>query len=270
MNCDKERVTHWLNQQMTSSEQIEFETHMAGCTACQQEVKAARQVLLMMEHVQVPEPAHDMEIRFQGMLDAYKLSAIKKESAWKNFIIHLRQLWTIQPKLQFAYSIVLVMLGITVGYLFLDKSSKVDSKDQLATLSSQVEEMRQMMMLSLLENPSASERLRAVSFTEEIHNVNAQVIDALLRTLNEDPNVNVRLVTLEALIKYSDQPKVRQELIRSIAKQESPLVQSALADLMIKLQEKRSIKEFEQLLKNTGTDNPVKPKIEKTISQLSL
>ena len=130
--------------------------------------------------------------------------------------------------------------------------------------------MRQMMMLSLLENPSASERLRAVSYTEEISNVNAQVTDALLRTLNEDPNINVRLVTLEALIKYSGQHKVREELIRSIANQESPIVQSALADIMIRLQEKRSVSAFKHLLENTRNDNPVKPKIEKTITQLSL
>lgn len=222
-------------------------------------------LLYLMRQTQVPEPSADMESRFQGMLDGYKQSMNKE-----NFISRLRQLWSIQPKMQLAYSFVILIVGITVGYLFLNKSSKDNSKEQIAALSSKVEDMRQMMMLSLLENPSASERLRAVSYTEEITSVNAQIIDALLRTLNEDPNVNVRLVTLEALIKYSDQSIVREELIRSIANQDSPLVQSALADVMMKLQEKRSVEAFKQLLKNTGTDNPVKPKIEKTITQLSL
>ena len=270
MKCDKERVTHWLNNQLTDAERQEFEVHLADCTACQQEVKEATKVLNGMKQIQVPEPSADMEVRFLGMLDAFKQSVVKKDNVWKSFISRLQQLWSFQPKLQLAYSIVLLMLGITVGYLFLNKSPKDNSKEQIATLSSKVEDMRQMMMLSLLENPSASERLRAVSYTEEITNVNEQIIDALLRTLNEDPNVNVRLVTLEALIKYGNQPRVREQLIRSIAKQESPLVQSALADIMIKLQEKRSVSAFKLLLKNTGIDNPVKPKIEKTITQLSL
>lgn len=270
MKCDKERVTHWLSNQLTDSERQEFEAHLTECTACQQEVKEAREVLTLMKQVHVPEPSADMEVRFQGMLDAYKQSVVKKESVWKNFISRLQQLWSFQPKIQLAYSIVLLILGITIGYLFLNKSSKDNSKEQIAALSSKVEDMRQMMMLSLLENPSASERLRAVSYTEDITNVNAQIIDALLRTLNEDPNVNVRLVTLDALIKYSNQPMVREELIISIANQESPLMQSALADVMIRLQEKRSISAFKHLLENTRADNPVKPKIEKTITQLSL
>ncbi len=270
MKCDKERVTHWLNNQLIDDERQEFEAHLAKCTACQQEVKEAREVLNMLKQIQVPEPSADMEVRFQGMLDAYKQSVVKNDNAWKNFISRLQQLWSFQPKQQLGYSIVLVILGITVGHLFFNKSPKDNSKEQIAALSSKVEDMRQVMTLSLLENPSASERLRAVSYTEEITNINAQIIDALLRTLNEDPNVNVRLVTLEALIKYSDQPRVREELIRSIANQESPLVQSALADIMIRLQEKRSVEEFRHLLKNTGADNPVKPKIEKTITQLSL
>jgi hypothetical protein len=270
MNCDKERVTHWLNNELTEAERHEFGAHLAGCTACQQEIKEAREVLTLMKQIQAPEPSPGMEVRFQGMLDAYKQSVIKEPDVWKNFTTRLRQLWYFQPKLQLSYSIVLLLLGMAVGYLFLNKSPKDNSKEQIATLSSQVEDMRQMMMLSLLENPSASERLRAVSYTEEITKVNEQIIDALLRTLNEDPNVNVRLVTLEALIKYSDHPGVREELIRSIAIQESPLLQSALADLMIRLQEKRSVSAFKQLLNNTGPGNPVKPKIEKTITQLSL
>lgn len=269
MKCDKESVTHWLSNQLTDAERQKFEAHLAECAACQQDVKEGTQVLTLLQQIDVPEPSADMEVRFQGILDDYK-QTINKTGSWNDFINHLRQLWTFQPKIQLAYSIVLLIVGVTVGYLFLNKGPKDNSKEQIAALSSKVEDMRQMMTLSLLENPSASERLRAVSYTEEIPNINAQIIDALLRTLNEDPNVNVRLVTLEALIKYSAQPKVREELIRSIANQESPLVQSALADVMIKLQEKRSISAFKDLLKNTGPDNLVKPKIENTITQLSL
>jgi hypothetical protein len=269
MNCDKERITHWLNNQLSVSERKEFEKHLAQCAACQQEVNEAGEMLNLIKKIHVPDPSADMEARFQGMLDTYKQSS-NNSSSWKNFIDRVQQVWSSQPKLQLAYSIVLVIAGIAVGSLFINKSKKDNSQEQIATLSSKVEDMRQMMTLSLLENPSASERLRAVSYTEDIANVNTQIIDALLRTLNEDPNVNVRLVTLDALIKYSDRPMVREELIRSIATQESPLVQSALADVMIRLQEKRSVSAFKSLLENTGADNPVKPKIEKTIAQLSL
>ncbi len=77
-------------------------------------------------------------------------------------------------------------------------------------------------MLSMLQNPSASQRILAVGYTDEISQVNNKVIDALLTTLNEDPNVNVRLITLETLVKLSSEPKVSEGLVQSITLQESP------------------------------------------------
>ena len=129
--------------------------------------------------------------------------------------------------------------------------------------------MRQTMMLSLLENPSATERLRAVGFTKEINGVDGQVIDALLTTLNNDPNVNVRLVTLEALADLARDARVREGLVQSITRQESPLVQVALADVMVRLQEKRSLKPLRQMLRQPGINDLVKSKLEQTIKELS-
>ena len=119
---------------------------------------------------------------------------------------------------------------------------------QLEALTAQVHEMREMMMLSLLQNPSASERLRAVSYTSEIRHVNPNIAAALLATLNNDPNVSVRLTTLEALTHFARDPVVREGLIQSILQQDSPLVQAALADAMLKLQEKRAIQPFKKII----------------------
>lgn len=124
------------------------------------------------------------------------------------------------------------------------------------------------MTLALLDNPSASERIRGVSYTDEMKHVDAQVIDALLATLNNDPNVNVRLSTLDALTHLANRPEVRQGLIASITTQDSPLMQSAIADVMLKLQEKKSIKSFKELLKQKDLDRGVREKISKTINRL--
>ena len=124
------------------------------------------------------------------------------------------------------------------------------------------------MMLALLDNPSASERMRAVSYTDEIKHVDNHVVEALLQTLNNDPNVNVRLTTLDALTKLANHPEVRQGLIQSITQQDSPLMQSAIADVMLKLQEKQSVKQFKELLKQKNLDNGVRTKISHTINSL--
>ena len=78
-------------------------------------------------------------------------------------------------------------------------------------------------MLNMLEKESTSERLKAVNLTQGMDNASEKVVEALLQTLNNDPNVNVRLSALEALFPYASNPKVREGLIQSISQQESPL-----------------------------------------------
>ena len=178
-------------------------------------------------------------------------------------------LWRSQPRLQFFYATVLLVIGLGLGFL-LNRPAQTDTayNKQINSLSSQVSEMKQMMMLSLLENPSASQRIRAVGYTSEISKVNDKVIDALLTTLNEDPNINVRLITLDALVKLSKEPSVREGLVESISQQESPLMQSAIADVMVKLQERRSIKSLQKLLNKKDLNEMVKTKIEQSIQKL--
>lgn len=81
--------------------------------------------------------------------------------------------------------------------------------------------------------------------------------------------MNVRLVTLEALADLARDPRVREGLVQSLSRQESPLVQVALADVMLKLQEKRSLKPMRQLLQRPNTNDLVKSKLEQTIKELS-
>jgi hypothetical protein len=61
---------------------------------------------------------------------------------------------------------------------------------------------------------------------------------------------------------------VREALVRSIALQESPLVQVALAELMAALQVKSSVQEWEKVLENRQTPPEIRKKIQETIQVL--
>jgi HEAT repeat protein len=178
------------------------------------------------------------------------------------------RLWQLQPRWPLAYSIIVILVSFGCGFWVFHNSRNDKQAQQLQALTTQVHELRQTMMLALLENPSASERIRGVSYTSEIKSADKQVIDALLATLNNDPNVNVRLSTLDALAHLANHPEVREGLIQSIVQQDSPLLQSAIADVMLKLQEKRSVGSFKELLKQKDLDHGVREKIKETITQL--
>lgn len=273
MNCEgaEGKLLDWLNDELPAPERAALDTHLAQCPACQQELAATQQVWQLMATAPVPEPRQEMRTSFYAMLDTFnEAESVKQKRSWTGIVEWLQPLWTPRLALRLAYSVLLVGAGLAAGYWLQQRQSPdVAYKNQIDTLSSQVQEMRQMMMLSLLENPSATERLRAVGYTKDISEVDRRVIDALLTTLNNDPNVNVRLVTLEALAELAHDARVREGLVQSLTKQESPLVQVALADIMVKLQEKRSLKPLRQLLRQDGINDLVKSKIEQTIKELS-
>jgi hypothetical protein len=270
MKCEKyeDKLIGWLNNELTVAEREELDKHLSDCPACRQELAEMQPIWEMTGTIETPEPSGHMRVKFQAMLNTYKES-VEDQKGFKGGIAEQwNRLWQWQPRWPLAYSLLIVLIGFGGGYwLFsIGKGGKQDQ--QLQALSAQVHELKQTMMLALLENPSASERIRGVSYTSEIKHADKQVIDALLATLNNDPNVNVRLSTLDALAHMAGHPEVREGLIKSIAQQDSPLLQSAIADVMLKLQEKRSVKSFRELLKQKDLNPGVRDKIKETITQL--
>ena len=120
----------------------------------------------------------------------------------------------------------------------------------------------------MLEQPSANKRLQGVNEANKIEKVDEKVIKALLQTLNSDPNVNVRLAAIESLTNYVENPMVREGLVQSIVKQDSPIVQVTLANLMVALQEKKSVEPFKKLMRSKQLDTLVKKKLERSIRQI--
>lgn len=215
-----------------------------------QEVKFMEEQVLK---IQMPEPSSELDDRFYKMLSAQKKES--KGFSWGSFFS-----WPeLAPKL--ALASVTLLIGVFIGYLFLPSQK---SNQDVAQLSQEITDLKEMMMLSLLEKESATERLKAVSLTNEM-SASDKVTTALLQTLNNDENINVRLAALDALKPYVRESRVREELVRSIAQQDSPLVQVALAELMVALQEKSSVKELEKILKSDRTPKEVKKRIEESI-----
>jgi hypothetical protein len=221
------------------------------------DLDSLRHVQRQLQELEIPIPSTEMDHQFYTML-----SKIKQESggfSWSSFFS-----WPqLAPRL--AVAAVTLLIGFFLGY-FLQPDS---DDEQVALLNEQVFELREMMMLSLLEKESATERLKAVSLTQEMDQVSSKVTNALIQTLNNDPNVNVRLSALEALKPYVRNDQVREQLVQSIGRQDSPLVQVALAELMAALQEKSSVKALEQILKSDSTPGDVKKRIEESIKVMS-
>ncbi len=202
------------------------------------------------------EPSMELSSRF------YESLADAKRGEKKKFVFHVPSWNELWPRL--AFGVTMLLIGFGIGYWV----PSPGSSDNVTELQLQVSELKEMMMLSMLEKESATDRLKAVSLTNEMDQVSQKVTSALLQTLNTDANVNVRLAAIEALKPYVQDSGVREGLIQSIAKQESPLVQMSLAELMAAIQEKKSITELKKLLQRDRMPNEVKKKISQSIDVL--
>ena len=109
----------------------------------------------------------------------------------------------------------------------------------LTELRGELHEMRQMLTLSLMQQQSATERLRGVSGSAQIDQPGNEIVGALLDTLMHDSNVNVRLACVDALRRFSGQDQVRRGTIQALGESSFPLVQIALIDYIVETKDNR-------------------------------
>ena len=265
-NVDLEiKILAYLQNQLSESERLEVENLRRSSSAFDATFNEVKQVWEGLDNRTVPEIDPALKSNFQAMLKTFELEQEhSKPYSLANIWHNLIGLFVYKPKYNWAYAILLVAFGASFAYLLLKPQSNTD-----ASLAQEAVDKKQTLMLSMLEDPTAIERMKAVSYTQEPGVVNDKVIRALLITLNTDPNENVRLVTLDALIQMADNPKVRQGLVNSIIKQDSELMQVALADAMLRLQEKQSVNPLKKLLKRENmTNEMIRKKLEQTVSKL--
>lgn len=254
MICDKENIVHYLHGELPALQRKEMESHLQTCSSCREELNAALKLWNMFEDLPVEPPSANMEADFRRMLNGFKNTERPVNTGfWKQLSFR---------RIHWGYGIAMLVIGLFAGYQIHSSGNSKEMQDQFAALSEEVKGMRQTVVLSLLQNPAATERIRAVAYTEQVNSSDKKVMDALLTTLNSDPNINVRLVTLDALVLFAEDPYVREGLVRSITQQESPLVQSALADVMVKLKEQRAVQIWKQQLSEPELDQSVREKIQ--------
>ena len=260
------RIMDYLSGAMDKDESSLFLQEVATDPNWQKQLKAAQDSWEQLERLEgeVPEPSEQMDAGFYNMLyKEVEASESKGVSILDQFRELLGQVW--RPQL--AFGMLLLGIGLAAGYLLNEKDG-VEPVNTAVVNSKETEEVREKLVLTLLDQPSANKRLQAVSEATKLNSATESIINALFTTLNNDPNINVRLAALESLSRYVEKPEVRMGFIQAISKQESPLVQIALADLMVKLQEKSSVESMKQLLEKPGIDTTVKQKIEESINHI--
>jgi hypothetical protein len=191
------------------------------------------------------------------MLEAYNHgveNAPQRPSLFERLNERLRTWFPRQPVFQFGVAAIFLIVGLTIG---LRVNTASQSTEELVRLNKEMTDMRQLVTLSLLNQPTAGERLRGVYMGRDIPELDDKYLTALVTALNSDPNRSVRMAAVEALQRHSDSSEVRSDLVASLPRQTDPLVQISLIDALVRLQEKRAIDAFQTVADNPRSIEPV-------------
>ncbi len=229
------------------------------------ELDTLREIWRRLDDISIPQASEKMTENFYRMLNSYKRDTEGKHDFYDNLIIRLRQSHFQRLMVRVASGVVLLFVGWSLGFWF---TSNEQYEERLDYMSSEIRQMKEMIVLAELNQPSPNERIKAINQIKAYGTVDERTIAMLFNVLSGDSNANVRLIALEALVMHADRTSVRQGLIQSLDRQESPLVQLALTDAIVRLKEKQAVGQLRKMLERKDLNHVVRTKIVNSLSLL--
>jgi len=258
-----EKLIELLRGNLSPEEEAEIIANLEKSGISREEIEAMSSVSKLVEKTPSPEPTERMDKRFYAMLEEEKKKVLPGEPEIRMKKPSLISFMT--PGLRIAAGIALFLLGWFASNWF---GSSPARDRQIDNLAGEVKQLKETLVLTMMQQSSTIERIKAVNMVSDFEEADRRIIESLISVLNHDNNDNVRLLALEALVRYSSVPEVRDGLIESIDNQTAPLVQLRLTDIMLALNEKRAAPEFQKVLQNANLNYSVRGKINAALSVL--
>jgi|SRR5579863_4961048 len=270
MKCDevREQLPDYWTGALDELAKSELREHLTACAACRAEADTLGAIWKKLGALPEERPGREMRARFEATLEAYVqgLQQAKRGPAPRERLDKwLEGWWPRQPAFQFGFAVVFLAIGLLVGRSF---TTGQQGAGEITRLREEVQSTRQLVTLSLLQQQSASERLKGVDWSSRLQRPDPQVLSALLHTVNYDQNVNVRLAALDALRQTASSEMVRKGLVESLDRQTSPMMQISLIDTLVEIREKQAADALKVLSSEAGLNPEVRERAQWALGQL--
>lgn len=150
-----------------------------------------------------------------------------------------------QPKKQKVISLKYISIAasialvFSIGYWFQHQNKATSVQNEL---------------MANLDNASAGKRLEGVyQFNDDYKKEDARIINRLIEIIHKDENANVKIATVDALLQFPSNEKIRKNLIKALEKEDKPLVQIKLIKALSILRENRAQKPLEKIINDEQT-----------------
>jgi hypothetical protein len=256
-DCSTQRVDYLAGGLPIAGREA-IERHVASCAACREALEALSVTWQRLGDIPAERPdSASMRARFDAMLaiHEHEQPEIASPARRTGLRLWLSRHHGLQPLFQACAAVLLVVAGIQVGR---EITAPPPASPDLRELRNEVRDLRQMVTLSLMQQQSASERLKGVSWSNQLDRPGNEVVSALIDTLMHDANVNVRLASIDALRRFAEREVVRSAAIHALDTQPSPLVQMALIDFVVETQERGAVETLRRLSRDDAVNEAVR------------
>ena len=152
MNCEDARtqfVDYWRGA-LDEEAAGEFRIHLSSCERCRAEAEELKDLWGTMGALPEEDPSMAMRVRFYDSLRTWRQQEAQRRPPCG---------WLRHPAFQAACAVLILAAGIGTGYLVRGRDTT-----EVSQLRGEVYNMRQLVALSLMQQQSASDRLRGVNF----------------------------------------------------------------------------------------------------------
>lgn len=214
-----------------------------------------KEVMQLMDKSAKLEPSAKLRAGFDSMLKAESNSSKQAKTIF------------FQPAFyRVAAAVALLIVGGGIGFLI--SRQQANQQAELEAMRKEVQATKLMLMSMLDNQQSASQRVLGANVAYKMEKPDDEIVNALVKAMNEDTNSNVRLAALDALRKFYHQEHVRKTLIASMATQKDPVVQIALIRLLAEMKEKEIVKELQRITTDEEELPAVKDEAHAALHQL--
>ncbi|MEO8062413.1 MAG: zf-HC2 domain-containing protein [Pseudomonadota bacterium] len=242
------KLPDYLAGKSDPAERVTIEKHLEGCPACLSETEGLASTWRLLGDIPLPAPdSAALRTRIDASIERERFAASRAPAA-------RRFQWNHPLVAGLAASLVLA-IGVLLGR---STETVPAASPDVAALHQELRDLRQMVTLSLMQQQSASERLRGVGFSSNVDGPGDEIVVALLDTLKHDANVNVRLASVDALKRFAERDVVRRAAVDALDTQNSPLVQMALIDFVVETKDRAAIGTLRRISADPSSNETVR------------
>jgi hypothetical protein len=257
MKCEELEpvMIDYLDGKLDGNQNQEIEKHLETCERCLDELRDTQKMLELISDDEMIKPDDSLRINFYHMLH----NEIRKNEVRTTDTILTKQIkWYEKGVYRIAAGIALLIGGTFLGIIFYSGINNSGRAKELSQLKSEVNALRETAMFTMLKDESSSYRIQAVNYADEIDSPDENIVNALVKTLNNDRNINVRMAAAYALARFTSQRSVCDSLVKSLSLQNDPILQITLINILVDLGEKSALETIQQIINSDETLDEVK------------